>query len=217
MNLYKRVFYVATLYYSGRCSAVRMSGFADVLLAVVLGFWLWLPAMIPNVSAVPIGKKFGRIKMDFGSTWRGKRILGDGKSWAGFFGGAFTGVFVGITQICVAAKFGSDNYWGFGPFWDNIGVLFCLSFGALTGDACGAFIKRRLGMEIGAKAPILDQYDFFIGAMIVTTVCFPDFIVSNYLEGVHIVALVSVIVLTYVMHRAVNIVGYRIGVKDVPW
>ncbi|MCQ2085878.1 MAG: CDP-2,3-bis-(O-geranylgeranyl)-sn-glycerol synthase [archaeon] len=194
-----------------------MFEFADILTYIAVGIWLWLPAMIPNVSAVIIGRKFGRTKMDFGRTWRGKRILGDGKSWAGFFGGAFTGVFVGIVQICVAAKFGSDDYWRFGPFWGNIGILFCLSFGALVGDACGAFIKRRLGMEKGAKALILDQYDFFVGAIIITAMCFPEFVKSNYIEGMHIAALIFVVILTYVMHRTVNIIGYRIGVKDVPW
>ncbi|MCQ2055937.1 MAG: CDP-2,3-bis-(O-geranylgeranyl)-sn-glycerol synthase [archaeon] len=184
---------------------------------MVVGFWLWIPAMIPNVSAAIIGKRFGKRKMDFGITWRGKRILGDGKSWAGFFGGACTGVFVGVIQICVAAKFGSDNYWGFGPFWSNIGVLFCLSFGALIGDTLGAFIKRRFGMRVGAKALILDQYDFFIGSAIITTICFPEFIRSNYIGSAHVAALISVVAMTYIMHRIVNVVGYRIGVKDVPW
>ncbi|MDD2936323.1 MAG: CDP-archaeol synthase, partial [Candidatus Methanomethylophilaceae archaeon] len=52
---------------------------------MLVGLWVFLPAMLPNSAAVVFG---GGTKMDFGKSWRGKRIFGDGKSWRGFFGGA---------------------------------------------------------------------------------------------------------------------------------
>ena len=56
-----------------------------------VGLWLFLPAMLPNSAAVLFGRG-STAKMDFGKTWRGKRIFGDGKSWRGFFGGALSGI-----------------------------------------------------------------------------------------------------------------------------
>lgn len=185
-----------------------------VIVIMFTGLWLFLPAMVPNSAAVVFG---GKTKIDFGRSWRGKRIFGDGKSWRGFFGGALSGVLVGLILIAVSSVWDSENYWGFGPFWDNVGVLFCLSFGAVLGDLCGAFIKRRLGMERGQKAPILDQYDFVIGAFLVTALFYPDWVYANYIEGWHIAALIFIIVIMFAIHRLVNIIGYRMGLKKEPW
>ena len=194
-----------------------MTEIIDVLQIMVIGFWLFIPAMVPNSAAAVTGR-FGKTKMDFGRSWKGKRIFGDGKSWAGFFGGALIGVVIGLIMIGIAALFGdTDDYWGFGPFWTNVGVLFCLAFGSLLGDLCGAFIKRRLGMERGQKAPILDQYDFVAGAFLLTLAFFPNFIISNYFEGWHIAAFVFVLLITFFLHRSVNIIGYMMGVKKEPW
>ncbi len=194
-----------------------MTEFIDVIVIMFTGLWLFLPAMIPNSAAAIVGKG-SKVKMDFGKTWRGKRIFGDGKSWRGFFGGAIIGVLIGLLMIGIAALCGdTDDYWGFGPFWTNVGVLFCLSFGSLLGDLCGAFIKRRLGMERGQKAPILDQYDFVVGSFLLTFAFFPDFIINNYFEGWHIAAFIFILILTFFIHRGVNIIGYLLGVKKEPW
>ena len=194
-----------------------MTDFIDVVVIMFVGVWLFLPALVPNSAAALVGKK-SRTKMDFGKSWRGKRIFGDGKSWLGFFGGATIGVIVGLIMLGIAALFGAkDDYWGYGPFWTNVGVIVCLSFGSLLGDLCGAFIKRRLGMERGQKAPILDQYDFVAGSLLLTFAFFPNFIIDNYIEGWHIAALIFVLLITFFLHRGVNIIGYMLGVKKEPW
>ncbi len=185
-----------------------------VIAIMFTGLWLFLPAMVPNSAAVVFG---GNTKMDFGKSWRGKRIFGDGKSWRGFFGGAFSGILLGLILIGISALFGSEDYWGYGGFYGNIGILVCLSFGAVLGDLCGAFIKRRLGMERGQKAPVLDQYDFVIGAFLVTALFFPDWVYATYIEGWHITALIFIIVIMFAIHRSVNIIGYKMGLKKEPW
>lgn len=189
----------------------------EVIQIIAVGFWCFIPAMVPNSNAALIGR-YGKTKMDFGKTWRGKRIFGDGKSWLGFFGGALSGVVLGLLMIGLAALCGdTTNYWGFGPFPDSIGILFCLSFGALIGDLCGAFIKRKLGMERGQKAPILDQYDFVAGSFLLTFAFYPNFIINTYFEGAHIAAFIFIILVTFIIHRTVNIIGYKLHVKNEPW
>ncbi|MBO4357288.1 MAG: CDP-2,3-bis-(O-geranylgeranyl)-sn-glycerol synthase [Candidatus Methanomethylophilaceae archaeon] len=188
----------------------------EILAIMFVGLWLFLPAMLPNSAAVVFGKKWST-KIDFGRSWRGKRIFGDGKSWGGFFGGGLSGVGLGLILIGISSIWDPDNYWGYGPFYGNIGVLFCLAFGAVLGDLCGAFIKRRLGMERGQKAPILDQYDFVIGAFCITALFFPDWVYANYIEGWHIAALIFIIAIMFIIHRSVNIIGYKMGLKKEPW
>lgn len=185
-----------------------------VIAIMIGGLWLFLPAMVPNSAAVLFG---GKTKMDFGRTWRGKRIFGDGKSWRGFFGGALSGVLVGLIMIGIAYFFDPVNYWGFGPFWQNVGILFCLGFGAVFGDLCGAFIKRRIGLERGQKAPILDQYDFVIGAFVITSIFFPGWVYATYIEGWHILALIFILLVMFAIHRVANIIAFKMGLKKEPW
>ncbi len=75
---------------------------------MLTGFWLFLPALVPNSAAAVFGR-FSKTKMDFGKTWRGKRIFGDGKSWVGFFGGAFTGIVIGLVLLGITALFGDTD------------------------------------------------------------------------------------------------------------
>jgi len=187
---------------------------AHVILTMFNGLWLFIPAMLPNSAAAMVG---GGPKIDFGKSWRGKRIFGDGKSWRGLFGGGFAGVFIGMILIGISTIWGSENFWGYGPFWGNVGILFCLSFGAVLGDLMGAFIKRRFGMARGQKAPILDQYDFVFGAFVVTSIFFPHWVYSMFIEGWHIAALIFILALMFIIHRGVNIIGYKLGIKKEPW
>jgi CDP-2,3-bis-(O-geranylgeranyl)-sn-glycerol synthase len=188
---------------------------AGILTIMLSGLWLFLPAMLPNSAAVIFG---GGTPVDFGRSMKdGRRILGDGKTWRGLFGGALSGVLLGILLIGISSFWDPSDYWGYGPFWSNVGILLCLSFGALFGDMLGSFLKRRLGIGRGEKFAVMDQYDFVIGAFIVTGVLFPHWVYGNYIEGWNILALLFLLAIMFGVHRVANNVAYRWGLKDEPW
>ena len=187
---------------------------AEIAVMLLVGVWVFVPALLPNSAAVVFG---GGTPVDFGRSWRGKRILGDGKTWRGFFGGAFSGIVLGLIMIGAARLAGSPDLWGYGTVADGIGIVVCLAVGSLLGDMLGSFLKRRLGIERGMKAPILDQYDFVIGAFLVVTLFYPQWVWSTYVEGWHIAAMVLLLALVWFLHRGVNIIGYRLGLKNEPW
>ncbi len=193
-----------------------MADIMEILVAIGVGAYLIVPAYIPNAAASLFGRH-SKTMIDFGKSWRGKRILGDGKSWLGFFGGVLTGVLTGLLIMGISAIWDPVNYGGYGPFWTNVSIITCLATGALLGDICGAFIKRRLGMERGQKAPILDQYDFVAGSFLFTSIFHWDFIYANYFEGVHIAAFITILLVTFAIHRSVNIIGYKMGLNKEPW
>ena len=89
----------------------------------------------------------------------------------------------------------------------NSGILigFLLGFGAMLGDALGSFIKRRLGIGRGKPAPILDQLDFIIVAII---------LVAPFVE-VNLIFIVIAIALTLIIHLISNSIAYLLGLKDV--
>jgi len=173
---------------------------------VVLAIWLMLPSYISNSMAVVFG---GGTPMDLGMKLPdGKRVLGEGKTLRGLIGGTACGIAAGLLQIYVAFIFGI-------PFVPTITAIFTLSFGALLGDIVKSFFKRRLGMVRGAELPLIDQLDFVAGAWLLTYIFDPRWFNEYFISYPWII--VTVLVLTPILHRLTNIFGYNIKLKKEPW
>lgn len=179
-----------------------------ILVTCVLTLYFILPAYFSNGAGLLFG---GGMPVDFGkSDKNGVRWIGDGVTWKGLIGGTLIGIITGIIQG-LAAPYILSNFGQFitTPIITNVseGILigFLLGFGALLGDALGSFLKRRLGIGRGKPAPILDQLDFLIVALILVS-----FVVK--LDWVFIV---MAIVLTLIIHLLANTGAYLLGLKDV--
>lgn len=175
-------------------------------------FVLTIPAFSANSLAVITG---GYGKMDFNRNFLdGKRILGDGKTWSGFFGGVASGVIFGliIYAILVVLNLHIGNFSS--TVTGAVEVLVTMSAGSLLGDMAGSFIKRRIGIERGGKGSLLDQWPFVLMAFLLLFIFERHFFMIYYGD---IVGLITILVITPPLHRAVNIIGYRMNKKDVPW
>ncbi len=165
-----------------------------------------LPAYVPNPVAAATG---GGRPIDGGSYFSdGRRIFGDGKTYRGFIVGVSAGIVVGIFQIFLQAC----PAFSFLPVHTYLSVIL-FSFGALLGDLLKSFFKRRLGKERGEKWMIADQYDLVAGAFLLAVIFDYSWVVST----ISVPVFVFILILTPVLHRAMNIIGYIAGVKDVPW
>jgi len=157
-------------------------------------FKLFLPALVANGSPVLLREGY---PLDFRRNFiDGRRILGDGKTFEGFALGLFFGFYTGIVEAIVFKNM----------FFIEIGFL--SSLGALIGDIIGSFIKRRMGLKRGDKAPLLDQLDFIYGAalfLIIVGITFdiPSFIIFQ--------------VLVIFLHIVTNRIAYYLKLKPVPW
>ena len=172
-----------------------------------------LPAYCANGAALAFG---GGTPLDFGkSSKNGVRWIGDGVTWRGLIAGTIIGIIVGALQGLVGpyliANIGEYIYT---PIITNLpqGILtgFLLGFGALLGDALGSFIKRRIGIGRGKPAPILDQLDFVVVALLLAS------FVINYNTQFTVASFIAVsILLTLVIHLLANTGAYLLGLKDV--
>jgi CDP-2,3-bis-(O-geranylgeranyl)-sn-glycerol synthase len=196
--------FVPALYYRyWSCSAIN-SNF--ILVSLLSAVWIMLPAYLPNSVAALFG---GGTPIDQGRNFRdGRRIFGDGKTFRGLFVGILAGIGIGVIQILVSGAYGLSIL----PVHTLLSVSL-LAIGALLGDLCKSFFKRRLGKGRGEKWPVADQYDFVAGALLLTLLFDPAWI----LEYVTLTILIIILILSPLLHRAVNIIGYYMGVKEVPW
>lgn len=184
----------------------------DIPFYVVISLIIFMPAFAANPAAVLVG---GGTKMDFGLNFIDRRrIFGDGKSWRGFFGGSLLGALFGFIIFIPLSYYGIFA----GRFPENLPfALFTaivLGFGALSGDAIGSFIKRRIDLKRGQNAGLLDQWPFVLTAFLFLYIFSPPFFMQYY--G-NIIGLLSVLLVTPPLHRAINIIGFRMKKKEVPW
>ena len=184
---------------------------AELLVTVGMAFlwalWIMIPAYIPNPAAALVG---GGTPIDFGKCAKdGRRLFGDGKTWRGLIGGIIIGIIFGAAQMFLAAYF----HWDFLPQHTWVTVI-SLATGALLGDLIKSYFKRRLGKDRGAKWPLADMYDMVIALALTGGMSwFAQF--GDVFFGILVLA--AILIISPVLHRGANIIGYMLGLKDRPW
>jgi CDP-2,3-bis-(O-geranylgeranyl)-sn-glycerol synthase len=157
-----------------------------------------LPCWIFNISLnfiYPWGQKVVVIHklnfpLDFRKNWWDeRRILGDSQGFMSI-------VFIAILPLMFIFFFPQ-------PYW----VLLLSAVCVWMGDLIGSFIKRRLGIQRGQFLPGIDHGDYMIVAGIV--------FVS--LEIIPIEVAFFALVLTYIFHPIVCVIGYFAGIKREPF
>jgi CDP-2,3-bis-(O-geranylgeranyl)-sn-glycerol synthase len=187
----------------------------SIVQAFFIVLWIMMPAYLANTIAVVTG---GRFPIDQGKKMGdGNRILGDGKTWSGLLGGTLGGIAIGYLQLNFGnsiiegiAGTNSETFWGDTPFL----IFFLLAFGALFGDLTASFFKRRQNLNRGDKYPLLDMYDFIVMSLLLTLVLGRGWLQTWIFDGT---ALFTLLIATPILHRGVNIIGFKIGLKNEPW
>ena len=161
------------------------------------------PAYVANGSPVVFVRMFGGgHPLDLGvRAWDGRRVLGDGKTFEGLISGTLSGFIVGLII------FSLGNTGGFRSPLEPL----ILSLGAMCGDILGAFVKRRMGIERGRPAPILDQLGFLITALAFAYMVYGP---PVWLDGY---TLAAILLITIVLHISTNVGAYLLGLKDRPY
>jgi CDP-2,3-bis-(O-geranylgeranyl)-sn-glycerol synthase len=168
------------------------SSIISVLTLAAYSIYFMLPAYLSNVSALTFG---GGTPLDLGRSLKdGRRILGDGVTWRGTIIGPIVGTTIGTLQGIVAGDI---------IFGATLGLS--LGGGAIIGDACGSFIKRRIKIERGRPAPIMDQLDFVVGALLF----------ASLVVNISFNMIILIIIITVFLHLGANTIAYLLGMKDV--
>jgi CDP-2,3-bis-(O-geranylgeranyl)-sn-glycerol synthase len=188
----------------------------SVLILSAYAIYFMLPAYLANASALTFG---GGTPLDLGRSMNdGRRILGDGVTWKGTIIGILIGMVIGLVQGAISGNIVHDLLIIGDPSIANLvkgtitsnavqGILLglVLGSGAVIGDACGSFIKRRFKVERGRPVPLMDQLDFVVGALV-----FASLVVMIPLSLIIIILVISVF-----LHLGTNMIAYLLGLKNV--
>ncbi len=178
----------------------------DIWVAFVNAWWILLPAYIANLFP-PLAR--GVWPIDRGKNFiDGRRILGDGKTFEGFGLGVFVGTLFGALEAYLYPQLNAiAQSYGAELSYMNLTIGFMIALGALVGDLAGSFIKRRRGMKRGADAPLLDQLNFVVGAVVF----------SYFLTKITLTMMIIMFIMTPILHRLFNILGHKLKLKREPW
>ena len=183
---------------------------------IISCLYFFLPAYFANMTP-PLARNakifdFFAKPVDFGKTWRGKRIFGDHKTWRGAASALIVGMGVALLQWWLyqfswamelsLLDYKSVNLWAFS-------LLF--AGGAVAGDLGAAFVKRRMNLPPGAPFIPWDQTNYVIGSFI-----FLGAYVGKYLTG-DLWVWGAIFVMTFFVHILFNRFGYDIGLHKAKW
>lgn len=182
--------------------------FYGIIILCIVGIYFILPAYLSNAGGLLFG---GGTPVDFGyKTKNGNDLIGKGCTWRGLIAGTLIGGIVGLIQGIITPSI--VQYFGgalplinYGGAINGLFIGLLLGLGALIGDAVGSFIKRRMNIKQGKPAPILDQLDFIIGALILVSIMIK---LDLYL-------IIAILIISLILHLSTNIIAYLIGIKDV--
>ncbi len=216
--------------------------YSDWIAILVFSLLFIFPAYISNAGMVLVG---GGNPIDGGRNWRdGRRIFGDHKTWSGLIKGPlYIGIPISIAVAILflifwpsiadyqrgSAKEGlyviyeDVSYYQYyfigGAFPAGfisliLRIILC-AYGAAIGDLIGSFLKRRFNLESGAPAPIIDQLDFALFAILFTSIPALFWPELFWIPDLNII--IFLIILTPSVSVIANTVAYLLGLKDVPW
>lgn len=165
-------------------------------------YW-FLPAYIANITSTLAGV----LHLPF-SQPLSVELFGRNKSVRGVYAGILAAMIVvylqkmlqmeGVANAIRLIDYGAAHIW-------MLGLL--MGTGTVLGDVVKSFFKRRLEKREGTPWVPFDQLDFVLGALLFTLPFYP-------MEWTPIVI---VITLSPLLHFAVNVIGYFLGVKNVWW
>jgi len=177
---------------------------ADWLSITASALWFFFPALFANQCP-----GFAR-KLDL---WLARvpvceRLLGPGKTWAAYYAGPYGALLI----LCIQRQFpGVNAQIGLFDYQGRIEPLLAiiaLGLGPILGDHIKSFIKRWRGKPPGAKWWPWDQLDFVIGVVVAS------WVLIGWIGWMRIAIIIGFVL---VIHPIGNRIGYRLGLRSVPW
>lgn len=170
---------------------------------IISSLYFILPAYFANMGPVIANL----LNLPLSRPIHGK-FFGSHKTWRGFYMGYIFAFLILWLQYYLHTKgiFKTYNLLNY----ENINLFLyagLFGIGALTGDLIKSFFKRRIGIKPGGQWFPFDQLDFVIGALIFLS----PFFIPNWQT------ILTLIIITPILHLLTNLAAYKLKIKKVWW
>jgi CDP-2,3-bis-(O-geranylgeranyl)-sn-glycerol synthase len=173
----------------------------------MLAIFMVLSGGVANMAPLfARGIKLLELPIDNKIQYKGKRILGDGKTWRGVVAGILLSGVVGYIWGVIQVQFFSS----YKEFWDVVwriilytAVAAYFGFFALFGDAVKSFAKRQVGIERGKSWIPFDQTDWIIGILL-----------GALLLGKLRAELLLLLPVGLILHLGIKYIGHKLKIDD---
>lgn len=190
----------------------------DVLLLLLQVLYLFAPLLVAAALSGVVLRfdLFPKLRrpIDAGRTFRGRRLLGDSKTWRGVvvaIVGCITAV--ALQKHVIAGRIGSIAV----VDYRSVDVLLfgaAMGGGAMAGELPNSFVKRRLGIAPGETTNGVLAVVFYAWDQLdLLTTTWP--LLACWLEPTLPLVATS-IALALVVHPTVALIGYLIGARRSP-
>lgn len=180
---------------------------------VFLAVWFFLPAGAANVTPIFAahlpGLKRLNYPMDCYGQFRGRRILGNHKTWRGLVVGIIAATLVLALQQWLVGHYNWLRELTYLVDYSSLPTLILgplFAIGALGGDALESFLKRQKDFSPGQAWFPFDQTDYVIGGALA----------SWPLVQLGISHYIWLILIWFVIHLVASYLGYLVGLKERP-
>jgi CDP-2,3-bis-(O-geranylgeranyl)-sn-glycerol synthase len=168
--------------------------------------YFFVPAYFSNLTPPLVSKiPFLNKPLDFGKSYKGKRLLGDNKTIRGIVFAVIVGTLMFLLQKYLYNFPWFANISLFNYQTQTIWLGFLMAFGAIFGDAVESFFKRRRGTGSGKPWIPFDQLDYIVGALLFTSfIFFPEWDL-----------LIVLVIISLILPPITHYTGYLLGItKD---
>ncbi len=191
-----------------------MSSAPDPLICAIFVVLAFVPAgIVHSLWLRSAWAQRYRVPIDAGRTWRGRRLLGDNKTWAGF-------LILPPATAAMSALLGTAA----GPWREELWPLSIEGYallgagaalGFMAGELPNSFVKRQLGVAPGAAARgrlgravalVIDRIDSLAGALVAVALVVP----------VSVPFAVYLLLVVPGLHWLFSAFLYQLGVKGRP-
>jgi CDP-2,3-bis-(O-geranylgeranyl)-sn-glycerol synthase len=172
---------------------------------VFKSLYFMLPAYFANMAPVFVKHwfKFMANPIDQGIKVKKHRLFGSHKTWRGVIFGIIFAIGVAYIQSLFDLDINLVDY----SNWFVLGFL--MGFGAMVGDVAESFIKRRMDIRSGARFVPWDQLDYLLGSLLLTFYLIPN--------GSRLFVILSVLIVSPLLHILANHIAYWTGIRDEKW
>lgn len=178
------------------------------MIIILQALYYFLPAYFSNMAPVILSKlNIFPQPVDFGKMLSGQPLFGSHKTWGGLIYATVFGTLVFYIQQLLYQY----------PFFQRLSLFdytaqplllgITLAAGAILGDLIKSFIKRRLSRKPGSPWVPWDQLDLVIGAFVLSA--------PIYLPKIWVI--LTIFIITPLLHYGTSVLGYYLGLKRNRW